>query len=498
MIRPRLEKYQDSRKDDADEDEDDEDFLPPSLDLDKEGPESGQKDFLDVSLEHHLAHPKSYPWDVSVYEVMDLIGGHSAVGNLLMRLLGWVSLHPEAQERIRMEGLAALAEDTDGEGVAEDTDGGVAEDMDKGARSKDKRETRRGEKMVRLHHRSKMPFTDAAILETLRLASSPIVPHVANRSTTLAGFDVDEGTMILFNTYHLNMSNEYWKCPKQFRPERFLIQVPIQEDSTGLTRIKYSASSSSLGSNCDSSSTPDSSSALRSTSGLHSNVLGSSSGLDSNVLHSSSGLDSVQMEPKVVIDVIPGMRGFQNRKHDTKEENGNKVGFNNNSIGLENGSKVMEHDTTMERKGLKEGRDEGKHVMNSIKDQEKIGGKDVGDKKELKREKKNEEEERKKKKEEEERKEEEEYWNQKWILEPGFKFQVSKPDHFFPFSFGRRACLGYKMVTFISFSILANLCLKYKLLPVGSLESVQKQLEPKGSLALSPDDCFQLQLIPRS
>ena len=485
MIRPRLDKYQDSRKDDGDEDEDDGDFLPPSLDLDKEGSESGQKDFLDVSLEHHLAHPKSYPWDVSVYEVMDLIGGHSAVGNLLMRLLGWVSLHPEAQERIRMEALAALAEDADGEGVAEDADGGVAEDMDKrtGTRNmEDKRETRRGErKMVRLHHRSKMPFTDAAILETLRLASSPIVPHVANRSTTLAGFDVDEGTMILFNTYHLNMSNEYWRCPKEFRPERFLIQAPIQEDSTGLGPIKYSASSSSLGSNCDSSSTPESSSALGSSSGPHSNILGS-----------SSEVNSVQMEPKVVIDVVPEMRSFQNKKHDTKEESGNKVGFNNNSIGLENGSKVMEHDTTMERKGFKEeGRDEEKHVANSINNQEKIEGKDVEGKKELKGEKKNQEEERKKE-------EEEEYWNQKWILEPGFKFQVSKPDHFFPFSFGRRACLGYKMVTFISFSILANLCLKYKLVPVGSLELVQRQLEPKGSLALSPDDCFQLELIPRS
>lgn len=360
ILRPRLEKYQGSRAEKLlDESElENQDTLPPTLDtLDTKGLPVKQKDFLDVSLEHHLAHPKSYPWDVSVYEVMDLIGGHSAVGNLLFRLLGWIAIHPEAQERIFEEAHAAL--------MADNQTGDEC-----------------GPTFIKLSHKSRMPFTDSAILETLRLASSPIVPHVANRSTTLSGFDIEEGTMILFNTYHLNMSDEYWKCPQEFRPERFLIQVPISQEAG---TIKYCPSSSSIGSN-------------------------------------SSNCDSVEQNssvPKVIVDVIDG------------DDEIVSIGLNNNSI--------------------KESKFDG---------------------------------------------EEEKYWKEKCILEPGNKFQVSKPDHFFPFSFGRRACLGYKMVTLISFSILANLCLNYKLNPVGE-DSIKQQLKPKGSLALSPDNCFQLDLVPR-
>lgn len=364
VIRPRLDKYKESRAkmEKLEEESDTEiDALPPTLDLDtKETPAKQQKDFLDVSLEHHLAHPKSYPWDVSVYEVMDLIGGHSAVGNLLYRLLGWVAIHPEAQERIYREAVAALEADEEAD----------------------------GRRIIKLSHRTKMPFTDSSILETLRLASSPIVPHVANRSTTLSGFDVEEGTMILFNTYHLNMSEDYWKCPREFRPERFLVQVPVVAD--GLSKgIKYCPSSSSIGSNDNS---------------------------DSNV-------------PNVIVDVISGT-------------------INNNSI-----------------------KDDIDELVTATNGQAKC----------VKME---------------ECKGEEKYWNEKCILEPGNKFQVSKPDHFFPFSFGRRACLGYKMVTFISFSILANLCLNYKLVPVDA-DSVKLQLTPKGSLALSPDDCYKIDLVPR-
>lgn len=119
------------------------------------------KDFLDMSLEHHFQDPVGYPWEVNVYEVLDLIGGHSAVGNLLMRLLGLLALDRDAQDTICAEARAAL-------------------------------EATEHSEISCLEHKALMPYTEAAILETLRLASSPIVPHVATKATTLQGYDIDE------------------------------------------------------------------------------------------------------------------------------------------------------------------------------------------------------------------------------------------------------------------------------------------------------------------
>lgn len=244
------------------------------------------RDFLDLSLEHHFDQPEKYTWDALVYEVLDLIGGHSAVGNLLMRLLGLLALDQSCQDRIVDEAQAAFKEHGD------DLNGTIT-----------------------LEHRSIMPFTEATILETLRLASSPIVPHVATKDSTIQGFDVDEGTMILFNSYNLNMSEAFWTEPKKFNPMRFLVKN--QPD------------------NC-----------------------------------------------------------------------------NNNEA------------------------------------------------------------------------------------EATERYVINKPENFFPFSCGRRACLGYKMVTTITFSAIANLCLKFKLSPRDEAD-VMKQLKPKGSLALCPDNCFDLILTPR-
>lgn len=78
------------------------------------------------------------------------------------------------------------------------------------------------------------------------------------------------------------------------------------------------------------------------------------------------------------------------------------------------------------------------------------------------------------------------------------KYKVQKPEHYFPFSWGKRACLGYKMVQTITFCSVANLMLNYSIRPVqGGYTELEKQLQPKGCLALRVDDCYDLQLVPR-
>ncbi|KAI1305954.1 Cytochrome P450 -like protein [Halotydeus destructor] len=245
-----------------------------------------KRDFLDLSIQHHFENPTNYPWDVNVYEVLDLVGGHSAVGNLLMRALGFLALNPDYQDEIFEEAKTVLERET-----------GLDVDLE------------HENAFVTLEQQSKMPRTEAAILETLRLASSPIVPHVASKNTTLQNYDIDAGTMVMFNGYHLNMSDKYWTEPKKYNPKRFLV----------------------------------------------------------------------------------------------------KSGSNNNT---------------------------------------------------------------------------------------DCEYQISKPEYFMPFSCGRRACLGYKMVTHVSFTAIANICLKYKMSPQ-SADDVAKQLTPKGSLALCPDNTFKLNLEPR-
>ena len=79
------------------------------------------------------------------------------------------------------------------------------------------------------------------------------------------------------------------------------------------------------------------------------------------------------------------------------------------------------------------------------------------------------------------------------------KYQIQKPEHFLPFSWGKRACLGYKMNNTITFSTVANLMLNYSIRPVqNEYTSLEQQLKPKGCMALNVDDCYDLILIPRT
>jgi len=115
------------------------------------------QDFLELMLEHYISNPSEMSWTICMFEIGDLIGGNSAVGNLLMRLIGHVAVNESVQEDMHIEAKNALEKDPN------------------------------KEDLIVLEHRPLMPLTEASIFETLRIASSPIVPHVANRDTTLQG-----------------------------------------------------------------------------------------------------------------------------------------------------------------------------------------------------------------------------------------------------------------------------------------------------------------------
>ena len=77
---------------------------------------------------------------------------------------------------------------------------------------------------VRLSQRQALPYLEAIIMETQRLAST--VPlglfHKALKDTTICGYDIPKGTAVVVNQWAIHHNKSYWKEPFQFDPSRFL------------------------------------------------------------------------------------------------------------------------------------------------------------------------------------------------------------------------------------------------------------------------------------
>ena len=146
---------------------------------------SQPRDFTDALL-MHLEEDPNMNWQHIIFELEDFLGGHSAIGNLVMVTLAAVVKHPEVAKRIQNEVDTV---------------------------------TNNGARYPNLFDKAAMPYTEATILETLRTASSPIVPHVASRDTEIDGHQVNKGTIVFINNYELNQGKDYWEEPALFKPE---------------------------------------------------------------------------------------------------------------------------------------------------------------------------------------------------------------------------------------------------------------------------------------
>ena len=153
--------------------------------------EEPEKDFTDALLKS-LIEDKNVSRDTIIYMLEDFIGGHSAVGNLVMMSLAYIAKDPNVGKEIQIE-------------------------VD--------RVTNRGERNINLYDMDSMPYTMATIFEVLRYSSSPIVPHVATENAVIGGYGVAEGTVVFINNYKLNTSPQYWLEPNLFQPKRFLETV---------------------------------------------------------------------------------------------------------------------------------------------------------------------------------------------------------------------------------------------------------------------------------
>lgn len=119
-----------------------------------------------------------------------MIGGHSAVGNFVVKTLAFLVKHPEVQKEIQSE-------------------------VDQLLNGRDLKD-------ITVNDRTELIYTEAAILESLRLISSPVVPHVASDDSTISGYSVEKGTLVFLNNHELNMSPSLWEEPENYQPNRFI------------------------------------------------------------------------------------------------------------------------------------------------------------------------------------------------------------------------------------------------------------------------------------
>ena len=79
-------------------------------------------------------------------------------------------------------------------------------------------------RLPRLAVKPQLPYTEATILEVQRLASIVAVnlPHRFSEDTSLLGYDIPKGTMLIANLWAVSRDPSIWSDPNKFNPERFL------------------------------------------------------------------------------------------------------------------------------------------------------------------------------------------------------------------------------------------------------------------------------------
>ncbi|XP_022106606.1 cytochrome P450 2J6-like isoform X2 [Acanthaster planci] len=79
-------------------------------------------------------------------------------------------------------------------------------------------------RLPRISDKPELPYTEAVLCEIQRMGTIvPLaVPHMTAEDTTIEGYNIPKGTIVMSNIWHNHFDPLVWEEPGQFRPERFL------------------------------------------------------------------------------------------------------------------------------------------------------------------------------------------------------------------------------------------------------------------------------------
>ncbi|XP_072048699.1 cytochrome P450 2J4-like [Amphiura filiformis] len=119
-----------------------------------------------------------------------LIAGTETTSNTLRWSVLYMMVYPEIQKRVQQEIDSVVGRD----------------------------------RLPRLSDKDKLPFTSAVLLEIQRIVSiNPLgVPHTCGDDTTIEGYYIPKGSMVVSNLWAVHHDPHTWKNPDKFNPDRFL------------------------------------------------------------------------------------------------------------------------------------------------------------------------------------------------------------------------------------------------------------------------------------
>jgi hypothetical protein len=151
-------------------------------------PNSDPDDYVDSLVKYVKSEEApELTWDSALFALEDIIGGHSAVANFLVKLLAYLAKEPQVQSNIQDEIDRVL-----------------------------------GGKQVTISDRPMLPYTEATIYEAIRLIASPIVPRVANCDSSIGGSSTGAfvvGPAQLIVSFRLSHRGGHRRLLEQLRPQ---------------------------------------------------------------------------------------------------------------------------------------------------------------------------------------------------------------------------------------------------------------------------------------
>ncbi|KAH7337616.1 cytochrome P450 [Rhizoctonia solani] len=117
-------------------------------------------------------------------------GGTETSSGTLMKFVAAMVLNPEVQAKAQEEIDSVIGSDT----------------------------------LPKMFDRNRLPYVQNLISEVLRwhTVSPTGLPHVCSQDDTYRGYDIEKGTVIMFNTWAMSRDKEIYKDPELFNPDRFL------------------------------------------------------------------------------------------------------------------------------------------------------------------------------------------------------------------------------------------------------------------------------------